>query len=262
MWLFPVWKKLDVWQRESKVSTPDPGVLSGATLQCHLGSCWILVCLHPSRAFLVPAASSCNRAVPNPLLAAWGSFSHRRFLLIDQLFFVFILFLPTGQWIHSLLSLLIFLDGQYSNLRKISHRALDPFRRSCWKLGAGLEVLVKIHPTTPPKPARGDPWHIRIWINLSTRKSSSLFPQKLVTIWWGRQGAMELIELQCRSGLFNSRCSFCLGPVTSAEVSVPARAVVVRGKTSWCFKPLNQLSVFHVSLKTWLALLLEMEHTV
>lgn len=56
--------------------------------------CWMLVYLHPSRAFLVPTASSCNRAVPNPLLAARGSFSHRRFLLIDQLFFCFHTFHP------------------------------------------------------------------------------------------------------------------------------------------------------------------------
>lgn len=45
-----------------------------SALRCHTVSpgflCWMLVYLHPSRAFLVPTASSCNRAVPNPLLAA------------------------------------------------------------------------------------------------------------------------------------------------------------------------------------------------
>lgn len=98
--------------------------------------CWMLVYLHPSRAFLVPTASSCNRAVPSPLLAARGSFSHRRFLLIDQLFFVFILFIPTGQWIHSLLSLLIFLDGQHS--QKDFPKGLGCIQEELLEVGCGF----------------------------------------------------------------------------------------------------------------------------
>lgn len=35
-------------------------------------------------------------------------------------------------------------------------------------------------------------------------KGAVFFPQKPVTVWWGRQGAVELTELQSRSGLLNS----------------------------------------------------------
>lgn len=110
MQCFPVWRKLGIWQRQSRVSTCGPGVLPGVT--------WVPVldaALSASlqNQLLLPTASSCYRAVPNLLLPAWGSFSQE--ISVDwPIIFCFHTFPPSKEVDSFHPQISIFLSGQNS----------------------------------------------------------------------------------------------------------------------------------------------------